>query len=108
MCCATTSVADGTGHEDTPATRPLRPTLRYPEGDDPAPPPGVNVSFTIARVRVPLGERMKRATPLCVLAPPSSSEVTFSCVTVFTTLGPVTNIYEVSSTIIIKSVIAGE
>jgi len=28
---------------------------------------------------------------LWVLAPPSSSAVTFSCVTVFTTLGPVTN-----------------
>ena len=27
----------------------------------------------------------------CVLAPPSSSEVTSSWVTVFTTLGPVTN-----------------
>ena len=36
----------------------------------------------------------KCATPLvpvCVSAPPSSSIVTSSCVTVFTTLGPVTN-----------------
>ena len=44
----------------------------------------------------------------CVEAPPNSSEVTTSCVTVLTTFGPVTNMYEVFSTIIIKSVMAGE
>jgi hypothetical protein len=36
----------------------------------------------------------RSATPLlvvCVTAPPSSSAVTSSCVTVFTTSGPVTN-----------------
>ena len=43
-----------------------------------------------------------------VLAPPNSSEVTSSWVTVFTTFGPVTNMYEVSSTIMIKSVKTGE
>ena len=33
--------------------------------------------------------------PACVSAPPSRSIVTSSCVTVFTTFGPVTNMYEV-------------
>ena len=54
---------------------------------------------------------MKWATPdfaACVTAPPSSSNVTSSPVTVFTTSGPVMNMYEVSSTISTKSVIAGE
>ena len=41
-------------------------------------------------------------------APPSSSKVTSSPVTVFTTSGPVMNMYEVSFTIRTKSVIAGE
>ena len=41
-------------------------------------------------------------------APPSSSAVTSSCVTVFTTSGPVTNMYELSFTMKMKSVIAGE
>ncbi len=53
----------------------------------------------------------KCATPdmaLCVIAPPSSSFVTVSCVTVLITSGPVMNIYEVSLTITLKSVIAGE
>ncbi len=34
--------------------------------------------------------------------------VTSSCVTVFTTLGPVTNMYDVPRTMYVKSVIAGE
>ena len=54
---------------------------------------------------------MKCATPdfvACVAAPPSSSKLTSSPVTVFTTSGPVMNMYEVSSTISTKSVIAGE
>ena len=42
------------------------------------------------------------------MAPPSSSNVTSSPVTVFTTSGPVMNMYEDSSTISTKSVIAGE
>jgi hypothetical protein len=53
----------------------------------------------------------RSATPLrvvCVVAPPSSSAVTSSCVTVFTTSGPVTNMYELSFTMKMKSVMAGE
>ncbi len=45
---------------------------------------------------------------VCTEAPPSSSGVTVSLVTVFTTSGPVTNMYEVSRTMKMKSVIAGE
>ncbi len=41
-------------------------------------------------------------------APPSCSIVTSSCVTVFTTFGPVTNMYDVPRTMYTKSVIAGE
>src|SRR5450830_978007 len=51
------------------------------------------------------------ATPLLVVwvtAPPSSSAVTSSWVTVFTTSGPVTNMYELSFTMKMKSVMAGE
>ena len=44
----------------------------------------------------------------CVSAPPSASIVTSSCVTVFTTFGPVTNMYEVPRTMYTKSVMAGE
>ena len=54
---------------------------------------------------------MKCATPersLCVIAPPSSSLVTSSCVTDLMTSGPVMNMYEVFCTIRMKSVIAGE
>ena len=54
---------------------------------------------------------MKWATPLreaWVCAPPSCSKLTSSPVTVFTTSGPVMNMCEVSSTIITKSVMAGE
>src|SRR5436309_2076974 len=54
---------------------------------------------------------MKCETPdfaACVAAPPSSSKVTSSPVTVFTTSGPVMNMYDVPSTIRMKSVIAGE
>ena len=43
----------------------------------------------------------KCATPdtdACVSAPPSFSMVTSSCVTVFTTFGPVTNMYELPRT----------
>ena len=40
-------------------------------------------------------------------APPSSSLVTSSWVTVLITSGPVTNMYEVSLTITLKSVMAG-
>ena len=43
-----------------------------------------------------------------VSAPPSSSAVTSSFVTVLTTFGPVTNIYEVFFVMKIKSVNAGE
>ena len=51
------------------------------------------------------------ATPLlllCVRAPPSSSKPTSSPVTVLMTSGPVMNMCEVLSTMIVKSVIAGE
>ena len=41
------------------------------------------------------------------MAPPSSSSVTSSPVTVFTTSGPVMNMCEVSSTMKMKSVMAG-
>jgi hypothetical protein len=54
---------------------------------------------------------MKCATPdfaACVAAPPRSSKLTSSPVTVFTTSGPVMNMYELPSTISTKSVIAGE
>src|SRR2546422_1793783 len=52
----------------------------------------------------------KCATPevvACASAPPSWSNVTSSCVTVFTTLGPVTNMYEMPRTMKTKSVMAG-
>ena len=42
-----------------------------------------------------------------VEAPPNSSWLTSSWVTVFSTSGPVTNMYDVSLTMKIKSVIAG-
>jgi hypothetical protein len=45
---------------------------------------------------------------LCVIAPPSSSLLTSSCVTVLITSGPVMNMYEVSFTMKMKSVMAGE
>ena len=45
--------------------------------------------------------------PPCTSAPPSFSKSTSSCVTVFTTLGPVTNMYEMPRTMKMKSVIAG-
>ena len=51
------------------------------------------------------------ATPdlaVCVDAPPSSSWVTSSRVTVLTTSGPVTNMCDVSRTMKMKSVSAGE
>ena len=51
------------------------------------------------------------ATPdfeLCVIAPPSSSKSTSSPVTVLITSGPVMNMCEVSFTMKMKSVIAGE
>ena len=54
---------------------------------------------------------MKWATPdfaACVAAPPSSSNVTSSPVTVFTTSGPVMNMYDEPSTMSTKSVMAGE
>jgi len=44
----------------------------------------------------------------CVDAPPSCSFVTSSCVTVLITSGPVMNMYDVRSTIRMKSVMAGE
>ncbi len=52
----------------------------------------------------------KVATPdleAWLLAPPSSSRVTSSPVTVFTTSGPVMNMCELSSTMKMKSVMAG-
>src|SRR6187401_42742 len=54
---------------------------------------------------------MNCATPdfvACVDAPPSSSKLTSSPVTVFTTSGPVMNMYDEPSTMNTKSVIAGE
>ncbi len=54
---------------------------------------------------------MKCATPdfaAWVTAPPSSSNETSSPVTVFTTSGPVMNMYDVCSVMSTKSVIAGE
>ncbi len=45
---------------------------------------------------------------MCVCAPPSSSNVTSSPVTVLITSGPVMNMWLVPSTISVKSVIAGE
>ena len=54
---------------------------------------------------------MKCATPdleAWVDAPPSSSNETSSPVTVFTTSGPVMNMYEAPSAMSTKSVIAGE
>ena len=53
----------------------------------------------------------KCATPLrraCVSAPPNSSNVTSSPVTVLVTSGPVMNICATPSTMIVKSVMAGE
>ncbi len=53
----------------------------------------------------------KCATPereACMCAPPRSSLVTSSCVTDLTTSGPVMCMYEVPSTMQMKSVIAGE
>ena len=44
---------------------------------------------------------------LWVMAPPSSSLVTSSWVTVLITSGPVTNMYAVSFTMTLKSVMAG-
>ena len=43
-----------------------------------------------------------------LIAPPSSSSVTSSPVTVFTTSGPVMNMCDASRTMKMKSVIAGE
>ncbi len=60
-----------------------------------------STSFSKARSATP--ERV-----VWVTAPPNSSCVTVSCVTVLTTSGPVTNRYEVSLTMKMKSVIAGE
>ena len=65
--------------------------------------------FTSSRQAFSSGET-KVATPDLVawlLAPPSSSRVTSSPVTVFTTSGPVMNMWEVSSTMKMKSVMAG-
>ncbi len=56
-------------------------------------------------------EAMKCATPDFVLwlrAPPRSSKVTSSPVTVLMTSGPVMNMCDVWSTISVKSVMAGE
>ncbi len=54
---------------------------------------------------------MNDATPdsvACVIAPPSSSMETSSPVTVLITSGPVMNMCEVSRTMNVKSVMAGE
>ncbi len=54
---------------------------------------------------------MNEATPdcvACVIAPPSASIVTSSPVTVLITSGPVMNMCDVSFTMKVKSVIAGE
>ena len=67
-------------------------------------------SRTIASVSCSVSPS-KCATPLrvlCVSAPPSSSCVTSSCVTVLMTSGPVMNMYDVFRTMKIQSVTAGE
>ena len=56
-------------------------------------------------------DAVKCVTPLfeaCTLAPPKCSWSISSPVTVFTTLGPVRNMYDVFSIISVKSVNAGE
>ena len=62
----------------------------------------MSVSTSLSKARSATDERV-----VCVVAPPSSSCVTTSWVTVFTTSGPVTNMYDVLRTIKIKTVIAG-
>ena len=67
-------------------------------------------SRTVAIAATSLGHA-RCATPdvrVCVRAPPSCSASTASLVTVLTTSGPVTNMYEECSTMRVKSVIAGE
>ena len=51
-----------------------------------------------ARARSRTRSARRPSTDACVSAPPSVSIVTSSCVTVFTTLGPVTNMYDVPRT----------
>ena len=63
----------------------------------------INASTSFSNARSATPERV-----VWVNAPPNSSCVTVSCVTVLTTSGPVTNRYEVSLTMKMKSVIAGE
>jgi hypothetical protein len=67
-------------------------------------------SRSISRSSLRRRRRKVRAAErlLCVIAPPSSSLVTSSWVTVLITSGPVTNMYEVSWTMKMKSVMAGE
>ena len=65
----------------------------------------------LLEARLPRRRRRTCATPdfvACVIAPPSSSWVTSSPVTVFTTSGPVMNMCDVPFTMKMKSVIAGE
>src|ERR671934_3880 len=72
--------------------------------------PGTSTNVTSGRLKASQ-KRTKCATPdfdACVAAPPSSSNVTSSPVTVFTTSGPVMNMYDVPSTMKTKSVMAGE
>ena len=63
----------------------------------------VSASTSFAKARSATPERV-----VWVNAPPNSSCVTVSWVTVLTTSGPVTKRYEVSLTMKMKSVIAGE
>ena len=58
-------------------------------------------SFAVENCATPLRE-------LCVMDPPRSSNDTSSPVTVLMTLGPVTNMWLVPSTMKMKSVMAGE
>ena len=59
-------------------------------------------------VSLPAAKWATPDTELWVMAPPSFSLVTSSWVTVLMTSGPVTNMYELCSTMNTKSVIAGE
>ena len=73
---------------------------------------GMNDSSRLSVAIADASSRARKcATPdfsECADAPPRSSWVMSSCVTVFTTAGPVTYMYEVCSTITMKSVMAGE
>ena len=65
----------------------------------------------MAAIQASSSSTAKCATPdfiLCDIAPPRSSNVTSSFVTVLMTFGPVTNMWLVPLTMKTKSVMAGE